>query len=84
MRLDKWLWQARFFRTRTLATGIVAKGAVRVNGRKAQKPASPVGAGDTLTFVQGDAVRVIRVLGLPGRRGPASEAAELYEDVNPA
>lgn len=82
MRLDKWLWQTRFFKTRGLATQRVARGKVRVNGKLVKKPASSVGAGDVLTFVQGDRVRVIRVLALPERRGPAPEAALCYEDAD--
>jgi len=82
-RLDKWLWQARFFRSRTLASQIVAEGHVRLNAQRVTKPATGVGAGDTLTFVQGGRVRLIRVLALGLRRGPASEAAALYADLDP-
>ncbi|MBT8408031.1 MAG: RNA-binding S4 domain-containing protein [Alphaproteobacteria bacterium] len=81
LRLDKWLWQARFFKTRTLATEKVSRGKVRLNGRLVKKPATGVGAGDVLTFVQGAQVRVIRITGMPRRRGPASEAASLFEDI---
>ena len=88
LRLDKWLWQTRFFKTRTLAAEVVSKGKVRVNGRRVTKPATTVRVGDVLTFAQGDRVRVIRVTGLPERRGPAPEAAGHYEEsqgqgVNP-
>ncbi len=78
MRLDKWLWQTRFARTRTVATAMIGKGRVRLNGRVVSKPAQPVGEGDTLTVVQGQTVRVVIVLALPLRRGPASEAATHY------
>ncbi|MDB6452101.1 RNA-binding S4 domain-containing protein [Falsirhodobacter sp. 20TX0035] len=81
MRLDKWLVQARFFKTRTIALAEVEAGHVRVNGTKTRKPSSAVGAGDALTFPQGGRIRVIRVLDLPVRRGPASEAQELYQDL---
>ncbi|WP_249218787.1 RNA-binding S4 domain-containing protein [Falsirhodobacter algicola] len=81
MRLDKWLVQARFFKTRAIALSEVEAGHVRVNGAKTRKPAFSVGAGDTLTFPQGGRIRVIRVLDLPLRRGPASEAAELFHDL---
>jgi ribosome-associated heat shock protein Hsp15 len=84
IRLDKWLWQARFFKTRTLAGKVVAGGHVRVNSLRAAKPAQRVGAGDTLTFPQGDRIRVIRVLAPGERRGPAAEAQTLYEDLTPA
>ncbi|MEL6169338.1 MAG: RNA-binding S4 domain-containing protein [Pseudomonadota bacterium] len=82
MRLDKWLWQARFFKTRTLATEMVARGKVRVNARPTRKPAATIGPGDTLTFVQGGTVRLIRVTALPDRRGPAPEAQACYEALD--
>lgn len=82
LRLDKWLWQARIVKTRSLAARLVGDGKVRVNSVRAAKPAQPVGLGDTLTVTQGrGAVRVVRVIGLGTRRGPASEAQLLYEDI---
>ena len=83
MRLDKWLWQARFFKTRSLATKLVAAGHVRVNGERVSKPASAVGSQDVLTFAQGRTIRVIRITDLPARRGPAPEAQLHYEDLSP-
>ena len=83
-RLDKWLWHARFFRTRGLAAGQVTGGHVRVNGTRAGKPAQQVGQGDVLTFAQGARVRVVRIAQLGTRRGPAPEAQALYEDITPA
>jgi ribosome-associated heat shock protein Hsp15 len=77
-RLDKWLWHARFFRTRSLATAEVAAGHVRINGVKVGKPAHPVRAGDTLTFPQGGRLRLVRVTGTSLRRGPAEVAQRLY------
>lgn len=82
IRLDKWLWHARFFRTRGLATRAVAEGHVRVNARPVDKPATPIGAGDTLTFPQAGRIRVVRVLAAGLRRGPAPEAQALYEDLD--
>ncbi|MFN3146255.1 MAG: RNA-binding S4 domain-containing protein [Paracoccaceae bacterium] len=82
-RLDKWLWHARFFKTRGRATEVVAGGHVRVNAQKVSKPAQAVGAGDTLTFPQGRRIRVVRILGLADRRGPAPEAQALYDDLSP-
>ena len=83
IRIDKWLWYARFFKTRGLATKLVSGGHVRVNSNKLSKPAHLVGAGDVLTLVQGETVRVVRVV-LPGsRRGPAPEAQTLYDDLTP-
>lgn len=81
MRLDRWLWHARIYKTRTLSAEMVAGGKVRVNGRVTTKPAAPVGPGDVLTLVQGREVRVLRVTGLPARRGPATEAQAHYEEV---
>lgn len=83
IRLDKWLWHARFFKTRTLSAKTVSGGHVRVNGTKVSKPAHKVGAGDTLTFPQGRDIRVVRVIGPGERRGPAAEAQQLYDDLTP-
>ncbi len=82
VRLDKWLWHARFFRTRGIATAEVAAGHVRVNGVKVSKPGRAVGAGDTLTFAQGAQIRLVRVLATTVRRGPATEAQQLYLDLD--
>jgi ribosome-associated heat shock protein Hsp15 len=84
IRLDKWLWQARFFKTRTLAAGVVSSGKVRIDGTPAAKPARMVGPGMVLTFAQGDAIRVVRIVACGTRRGPAPEAQALYDDLTPA
>ncbi len=83
IRLDKWLWQARFFKSRSLAAGVVSAGKVRVDGTPVSKPARAVGPGMVLTFVQQQDVRVVRILGIGTRRGPAPEAQALYEDLSP-
>ncbi|MEM9394082.1 MAG: RNA-binding S4 domain-containing protein [Pseudomonadota bacterium] len=83
-RLDKWLWYARFFKTRSLASKIVSGGGVRVNGARVAKSASRVEPGDVLTFAQGNTIRVIRVEAPGARRGPAPEAQALYSDLTPA
>ena len=83
IRLDKWLWHARFFRTRSLAARVVTGGHVRVNGLRTTRAAHAVGVGDTLTFMQGRRVRVVRLVALSTRRGPASEAQALYLDLSP-
>lgn len=83
IRIDKWLWQARFFKTRTLAATLVSAGKLRLNGAHLSKPAKLVGAGDVLTFPQGDQIRVVKVLDCGTRRGPAPEAQQLYEDLTP-
>jgi ribosome-associated heat shock protein Hsp15 len=82
VRLDKWLWHARFFRTRGLATDEVSSGHVRVNGIKVSKPGRAVGEGDTLTFPQGQRIRVIRIAATALQRGPAGQAQALYIDLD--
>ncbi len=83
LRVDKWLWYARFFKTRTLAAAQVSAGHVRLNGDKIHKPAQGVAPGDVLTFAQGKRIRVIRIEALGTRRGPAPEAQALYDDISP-
>ena len=83
LRVDKWLWHARFFKTRTLAAKVVTGGHLRVNSRKTEKSSTCVVAGDVLTFAQEKRIRVIKVIALGTRRGPASEAQLLYEDLSP-
>lgn len=83
LRVDKWLWHARFFKTRTLAARHVSSGHVRVDGVRVSKAAFAVGPDAILTFSQAREIRVVRVLELGKRRGPASEAQALYEDLTP-
>lgn len=83
LRIDKWLWQARFYKTRSLAAKQVSEGHVRINGARAGKPAQTVTPGDVLTFPQGRLIRVVRILALGTRRGPAPEAQALYDDLTP-
>jgi ribosome-associated heat shock protein Hsp15 len=83
LRLDKWLWYARFARTRTTAAKLVTEARFRVNGQATDKPHYGVRPGDVLTFPLGRHVRVIKVLALAERRGPAPEARLLYEDLDP-
>ena len=84
IRLDKWLWQARFFKSRSLAAGVVTAGKVRVDSQPVSKPARTVGPGNVLTFIQAKETRVVRILACGERRGPAPEAQGLYEDLTPA
>jgi ribosome-associated heat shock protein Hsp15 len=80
LRIDKWLWAARFFKTRSLAAAAVVRGKVRVNGESA-KPARALKAGDTLEITrERDCIEVI-VMGLSAVRGPATEAAVLYRET---
>lgn len=83
LRLDKWLWFARFVKTRSLATKLIVDGRMRVNGAPTQKAHYAVKPGDVLTFPLGAHIRVIKVAALGGRRGPAPEAQALYEDLDP-
>lgn len=83
LRLDKWLWFARFVKSRSLATKLVAEGNMRVNGAPTQKAHLAVKPGDVLTFALGAHIRVIRIAALGARRGPAPEARLLYEDLDP-
>ena len=83
LRLDKWLWYARFFRTRSLATRLCAAGRVRINREVVSKTHAAVKPGDVLTFPQARRIRVVKVLALAARRGPAVEARTLYEDLAP-
>ncbi len=84
VRLDKWLWYARFFKSRSLATKLVQARKVRINSVPTDKPSALVKAEDVLTFPQGKNIRVIRIRAIGNRRGPATEARELYEDLAPA
>lgn len=83
IRLDKWLWHARFFKTRGLSAKQVTVGHVRVNSTKVSKPSHAVGAGDVVTFAQERDIRVIRIEACGARRGPAPEAQTLYTDLDP-
>jgi ribosome-associated heat shock protein Hsp15 len=83
LRLDKWLWHARFARTRSLAAKLVSEARFRINGNPTEKAHHAVRPGDVLTFPLGPHIRVIKVLALGTRRGPAPEARTLYEDLEP-
>lgn len=83
LRLDKWLWFARFFKSRSLAARLCESGRARLNKAIVHKAHQPVRVGDVLTFPLGPHIRVIAVRALGVRRGPASAAALLYEDLAP-
>jgi ribosome-associated heat shock protein Hsp15 len=80
VRIDKWLWAARFFKTRTLASDAVKGGRVHLDGQRV-KASKDVHSGDRLEITIGQARRAVVVLGVSGRRGPASEAQLLYEET---
>ncbi|MDR1828176.1 MAG: RNA-binding S4 domain-containing protein [Methylobacteriaceae bacterium] len=84
LRLDKWLWFARFFKSRSSAQKAVEAGFVRVNSIRILDCAHPLKPGDVLTINQPAGVRVVEVAALGERRGPAAEAAALYLDMTPA
>jgi ribosome-associated heat shock protein Hsp15 len=81
-RIDKWLWAARFFKSRTLATAACDGGKVDVNDQ-AVKPSRAVKPGDMLRLTLPHGKKILRVLVVSERRGPASEAAKLYDDLSP-
>lgn len=83
LRLDKWLWQARFCKTRSQATKLCQSGSIRMGGSKVTKAHHQIKPGDVLTFPLGRHIRVIRILALGTRRGPAPEARSLYQDLAP-
>jgi ribosome-associated heat shock protein Hsp15 len=80
-RLDKWLWCARFLKTRADCARLVAGGGVRLNRQPTDKPHARTRSGDVLTLKLPGGVRVVRVLALASRRGPAPEARLLYEEI---
>ena len=80
-RIDKWLFCARFCRTRETAQDVIARGRIRLNGARIDKPGRTVRPGDILTLALGGQVRVVRVLVLAERRGGAQEAQDLYEVI---
>jgi ribosome-associated heat shock protein Hsp15 len=79
LRIDRWLWHARFYKSRSLAAEAVAGGKVHVNGERVKR-AKTLRLGDVLTVSRGGLVYECRVLRLPERRGPASEAQLAYEE----
>ena len=79
VRIDKWLFHARFYRTRPLAQAAAQTGKVRLNGTRIDKPGHAVKPGDILTLGRGGQVMAVRIVALAERRGPATEAQKLYE-----
>ena len=82
IRLDTWLWYARFYKSRSLSSKAILSGKLRVNSNKIIKPASKVKINDVLTINHVNMVRIIQVQSLGARRGPASEAQKLYKDLS--
>ena len=81
-RIDKWLFHARFYRTRALAQAAASSGKLRLNGNRVEKPAQLLRPGDILTLGRGSQVHAIRIVALAEQRGSAAEAQKLYEIVS--
>ena len=83
MRIDRFLFFIRLVKTRTLAQAVIDTGHVRIDGRRVEKPSDTVRVGSIVALPLRDQVRVLRVLALPDRRGPAAEARGCYEELGP-
>ena len=81
MRIDRYLHCIRLLKSRTLAQGLIDTGHVRIDGRRVEKPSETVKIGSTLALPLHQRVRILRVLSLPDRRGPATEARACYEEL---
>ena len=81
MRIDRFLYSIRLIKSRTQAQALLEQGRTRVDGRRVEKPSEPVKVGSVIALPLRDEVRVIRVLSLPVRRGPAPEARACYEEL---
>ena len=79
LRIDKWLWHARFCKTRAIAQEKAMAGFIRLNGQRVEKPSAAVRVGDVMTLPAGNGVISIKVVALGIRRGPATEARTLYD-----
>ena len=84
MRLDRYLHCIRLVKSRTLAQALIATGHVRIDGKRAEKPSEEVRVGSVVAFPLRDQVRILRVVSLPQRRGPAPEARACYEELTEA
>jgi ribosome-associated heat shock protein Hsp15 len=81
MRIDRFLHCIRLVKSRTLAQGLLDSGHVRIDGKRVEKTSEPVRVGSTIALPLGNRVRVLRVIALPERRGPAAEARTCYEEL---
>lgn len=82
MRIDRFLYFIRLVKSRTLAQSVIETGYVRLDGKRVEKSSEDVQAGSVIALPLHDRVRVLRVLALPTRRGPAAEARTCYEELN--
>ena len=83
LRLDIYLYNIRIFKSRSIATKFVLTNRLRISGQVTQKPHKLISIGDVLTMTINDNIRILKVLGIPNRRGPYSEALNFYEDITP-
>lgn len=81
MRIDRFLFFIRLLKSRTLAQALIDTGHVRIDGKRVEKPSEEVRVGSVVAFPLRDQVRIVRVLAVPDRRGPASEARACYEEL---
>lgn len=81
MRIDRFLFFIRLVKSRTLAQALIEQGYVRIDGKRVEKSSEDVRVGSTIALPLNDKVRVLRVLGLPDRRGPAPEARACYDEL---
>jgi ribosome-associated heat shock protein Hsp15 len=81
LRIDKFLWFARLAQSRSVAQKLAEDGHIRLNGRRVERAHAPVRTGDLITFPHPSGVRVVRIIQLPARRGPAPEAQCCYEEL---
>tara|TARA_B100000575_G_C22632590_1_gene390920 strand:+ start:108 stop:503 length:396 start_codon:yes stop_codon:yes gene_type:complete len=83
LRLDVYLYYTRIFKSRSIATKFVLTNRLRISGQVTQKPHRMISIGDVLTMTINDNVKILKVLDIPNRRGPYSEALNFYEDITP-
>ena len=83
LRLDLYLYYIRIFKSRSLATKFISSNRLRISGKVTQKPHKLISAGDVLTMTINDNIKIIKVLDVPSRRGPYSEALRFYQDLTP-
>ena len=81
MRIDRYLHCIRLVKSRTLAQSVIAAGHVRIDGRRVEKASEEVRPGNIIALPLHDRIRILKVLGLPDRRGPAPEARQCYEEL---
>ena len=81
MRIDRYLFFIRLMKSRTLAQGLIDEGHVRIDGKRVEKPSEEVRVGSVIALPLHGKVRILRVLALPDRRGPATEARSCYEEL---